>query len=184
MLHGFGKPMHNADSKEILYQASLHNLHQFGCYPSRHTPEIQCCQGKFGPMLKASMMVDYTHDSKMLWRLWDPKFQKVKAQSEVVFDEQRNTQMLCHHGCNEIAIFGLPEDEKYVEETDTGDEPLRGQDSQPTQIGKRFTSHLHEAPEEEAENAHSWHLHREDQTTQRLPPDTENANSRCLHRED
>jgi len=26
MLHGFGKPMHDADGNEISYQASLHNL--------------------------------------------------------------------------------------------------------------------------------------------------------------
>jgi hypothetical protein len=31
---------------------------------------------------------------------------------------------------------GLPEDEEDVEETDTGDEPLR--DRQPTQTAKRF----------------------------------------------
>jgi hypothetical protein len=56
--------------------------------------------------------------------------------------------MSCQHGSNEIDIFGLSEDEEYVEETDTGDEPLR--DSQPTQIGKRSKSHMHEAPDEEA----------------------------------
>jgi len=63
-------------------------------------------------------------------------------------------------------MFGLlPEDEEYVEETDTRDEPLR--DSQPTQIGKRSKSHMQEAPDEEAENAHSRRLRREDQTARR-----------------
>jgi hypothetical protein len=105
------------------------------------------------------MMVGYTHDSKTLWRIWDPKSQKVKAQSEVVFDEERNADVLCQHGSNEIDIFGLPEDEKYGDETDTGGEPLRGKDSQPTQIGKRSTSRMHEAPDKETENiAHSRHL--------------------------
>jgi len=48
-------------------------------------------------------------------------------------------------------MFGLPDDEVYVNKTDTGDEPLRGQDCQPTQIGKRSTSRMHDAPDEESE---------------------------------
>jgi hypothetical protein len=42
-----------------------------------------------------------------------------------------------------------------VDEIDTGGESLRGQDSQPRQIGKRCTSHMHEALDKEAEDAHS-----------------------------
>jgi hypothetical protein len=78
--------------------------------------------------------------------------------------------MPCQHGSNEFDIFGLPDDEKYVDEIDTGGEPLRGQDSQPTQI----------------ENiAHSRHLRREEQTAQYSAADAENiAHSRRLHRED
>ena len=102
------------------------------------------------------MMVSYTHNSKTLCRLWNPEFQRVKAQSEVVFDEERNAHMSCQHESNEIDIFELPEDEEYVEKSATGDEPLR--DSQPTQIGKRSKSHMHKAPDEEAENAHSRRL--------------------------
>jgi hypothetical protein len=114
------------------------------------------------------MMVGYTHDSKTLWMICDPEFQKVKAQSEVVFDEERNAHMSCQHGSNVIDIFGLPEDEEYVDEIDTGGEPLRGQDSQPTQIGKRSTSLMHEATDEEPENiTHSRRLRREDQTARR-----------------
>jgi hypothetical protein len=75
------------------------------------------------------MMVGYTQDSKTLWRIWDPEFQNVKAQSEVGFDEERNAHMSCRHGSNEINIFRLPKDEEDVDETDTGDDPLRGQDS-------------------------------------------------------
>jgi len=82
-------------------------------------------------------MVGYTHDSKMLWRLWDPEFERAKAQSEVVFDEEWNAHMSCQHESNEIDIFELTEDEEYVEESDTGDEPLR--DSQPIQIGSQST---------------------------------------------
>jgi len=124
MLHGFGKPTHDADGNEISYKASLHNLRRFGCYASRLIPEVQRRQGKFGPRSKPCMMVGYTHDSKTLWRIWHPEFQKVKAQSEVVFDEERNSHMSCQPGSNEIDMFGLPEDEEYVDEKDTGDEPL------------------------------------------------------------
>jgi len=105
MLNGFGKPTHDADGNEISYQASLHNLHQFGCYRSRLIPEVQRRQGKFGPRSMTCMMVGYTHDSKTLWSIWDPEFQKVKAQSEVVFDVERNAHMSCQHGSNEIDIF-------------------------------------------------------------------------------
>jgi hypothetical protein len=38
MLHGFGKPTHDADGNEISYQASLHNLRRFGSYASRLIP--------------------------------------------------------------------------------------------------------------------------------------------------
>jgi hypothetical protein len=59
----------------------------------------------FGPRLKPCMMVGYTHDSKSLWRIWDPEFQRVKTQSEVVFDEERNADMSCPHGSNEIDML-------------------------------------------------------------------------------
>jgi len=135
-------------------------------------------------------MVGYTHDSKTLWGLWDPEFQRVKAQSKVVFDEERNAHMSCQHETNEIDMFELPEDEEYVEETDTGDGPLRDSQptqigSQPTQIGKRSKSHMHKAPDEEAENAHSRRLRRQDQTAQRSAANAENiTHSRRLRRED
>jgi len=134
MLHGFGKPTDDAGSNEISYQASLHNLRRFGCYASTLIPEVQR-RGKFGPRSKPCMMAGYTHDLKTLCRIWDPEFQKVRAQSEAVFDEERNSHMSCLHESNEIDtdMFGLPEDKEYIEEIDTGDEPLRRQDSQPTQ---------------------------------------------------
>jgi hypothetical protein len=186
MLHGFAKLTHDAAGNKISYQSSLHNLRRFGCYASRLIPRIQRCQGEFDPRSKPFMMVGYTHDSKTLWRIWDPKFQMVKAQSEVVFDEETNAHMSCQHVSNEINIFGLPEDEEYVEEIDTGDEPLRGQDSLSTQIGKRSTTRMHETvPDEEAENAHRRRLRLEDQTALRSAADAEIiAHSRRLHRED
>ena len=182
MLHGFGKPTHNADGNKISYQASLHNLRRFECYASRLIPEVQR-RGKFGPRSNPCMIAGYPHDSKTLWWLWDPKFRRVKAQSEVVFNEGRNAHMSCQHESNEIDIFELPEDEEYVEESDTGDEPLR--DSQPTQIGKISKSHMPKAPDEEAKNTHSRHLRREDQTAPRSAANAENiAHSRRLRQED
>jgi hypothetical protein len=182
MMDGFAKLMHDADGNKILYQASLHNLSRLGCYASRLIPKVQCRQGKLGPSSKPCMMVGYTHDSTTLLRIWDPEFQKIKPQREVVFNEERNAHMSCRHGSNEFAIFELSEDEEYVEETDTGDGPLR--DSQPTQISKRSKSHIHKAPDEEAENAHSLRLHGEDQTTQHSAANAENTNIRHLRRVD
>jgi len=126
MLHGFGKLTHNADGNESSYQVSLHNIRLFGSYTSGLIPKAERHQGMFGTRSKPCMMVGYTHDAKMMWRIWDSEFQKVKAQSEVVFDEERNAHMSCQHGSNEIDILVLPEDKEYVKETDTGDEPLRG----------------------------------------------------------
>jgi hypothetical protein len=81
MLYGFGTLTYNADGNEISYQDSLHNLCRFGCYASRPIPEVQRRQGKFSPRYNPCMVVDYTHDSKTLTMIWDPEFQKVKAQS-------------------------------------------------------------------------------------------------------
>jgi hypothetical protein len=152
MLYGFGKPMHNTAGNEISYQAPLHNLHRFGCYAISHSQSSMPPGQVRNTRSKPCMMVGYTHDSKTLWRIWGPEFHKVKAQSEVVFDEERNAHTSCQHESNEIDadMFGLPKDKEYIEEIDTGDEPLRGQDSQPTQLGKRSTSHMHKAPDEEA----------------------------------
>jgi len=95
--------------------------------------------------------------------------------------------MSCLHETNEIDtnMFGLLEDKEYIEETDTGDEPLRRKDSQPTQSGKRSTSHIHKAPDEEAENADSRRLRRENQTAQHSAADAKNiAHSQRLGRKD
>jgi len=83
-------------------------------------------------------------------------------------------------------IFGVPEEEDYVVETDTGNQPLPGQDSQPTQIGKRSTAHMHEAPDKEEEHiAHSQRLHREDQIAQFSAAGAENiTHNRRLHQVD
>jgi len=78
-----------------------------------------------------SMMVGYTHNSSMLCRIWDPKWQNVKVQLEVIFNEWRDGHLWCQHDRNEIDtdIFGLPENIKYIKEIATRDEPLWEQDS-------------------------------------------------------
>jgi len=81
---------------------------------------------------KACMMVGYVHDSTTLWRIWDPEHNTVKAQSDVIFDEERNAyiscpqSLLCKKGVHdndleettEIDIFGLLEEETHIEEID------------------------------------------------------------------
>jgi hypothetical protein len=136
------------------------------------------------------MKMGYSHHSKTLWRISDPKLQRVKSQSEVVFDEKRNAHMSCQHGSNQIDMFGLPEDEEYVEETDTADDPLQASQltqtgSQSMQIRRRSKSHMHEEPNKYAENTHSQSLRREDQTSQHSAANAENiAHSPRLCRED
>jgi len=73
------------------------------------------------------MIVGFTHDSNTLWRIWDPELQKLKARSEVVFDKERNAHMPCQHGNNTIDtdMFALPEGKENIQDTDSGDEPLR-----------------------------------------------------------
>ena len=65
-------------------------------------------------------------------------------------------------------MFGLPDNEEYDEEIDTGDEPLEGQDSQHTQL----------------EIAHNQRLRREYRTAQRSAANAEHAHIQRLHRED
>jgi hypothetical protein len=62
MLQGFGKPTHDAEGNEILYQPSLHNVCRFGCYAGQFIPKDQCRQGRFDPRSKPYMMSGYTHD--------------------------------------------------------------------------------------------------------------------------
>jgi hypothetical protein len=81
-------------------------------FPKFNAARVNSAQGQ------SPVMVGYIHDSKTLWRIWDPEFQRVKAQTEVIFDKERNTHMSCQHESNEIDtdIFGLPEDKEHIEE--------------------------------------------------------------------
>jgi hypothetical protein len=126
MLQAFGKPSHNNDGNEISYKAPLHHLRRFGCYASRLIPEPQR-HGKFSPRSKPCMMVGYVHDSTTLWRIWDPAFQVVRSQSNVIFDEERNTHASCLPG-DHTDIFELPEETEYIEEIDSGDGFLQAKD--------------------------------------------------------
>jgi len=80
----------------------------------------------------------------------------------------------------------LSEDNKYMDETDTRDQPLRRPASQPTQSGNRSTTHVHEAPDGNAENTYSRCLRRENQKAHRLAAADADiiAHSWRLHRKD
>jgi len=126
MLQAFGKPSHDNDGNEISYKAPLHHLRQFSCYASQLVPELHH-HGEFSPRSKPCMMVSYVHDSTTLSRIWDPAFQVVRLQSDVVFDEERNAHALCLQG-DKTDIFELPEETEYIEEIDSGDGFLWAQD--------------------------------------------------------
>jgi len=56
-----------------------------------------------------------------------PNFQVVRAESEVIFDEERNAYISCT--TDGIDIFGLSEDAEYIEELHTGDGLLQAQNT-------------------------------------------------------
>jgi hypothetical protein len=126
MLHAFGNPTHDEAGNKISYKARLHRLRRFGCCVSKHIPEVQR-RSKFGPRSKPCMMVGYTHDSTTLWRIWDTSFQVVRAQSEVISDEERNA--FVSSTTDGVDSLGLPEDTEYIPELHTGDGLLRVQDT-------------------------------------------------------
>jgi hypothetical protein len=79
------------------------------------------------------MMVGYVHDSTTLWRIWDPEHNTVKAQSDVIFDQDRNAYISCPQSLkrknlgemdqldeiSDIDLFDQPQEEIQVEEIDT-----------------------------------------------------------------
>jgi len=142
MLHSYGKPEYdkppdNPTRMKISYKAPLHHLCRFGCYISRLIPEKQRTDKKLGARSKACMMVGYVHNSTTLWRIWDPEHNTVKAQSDVIFDEDRNAYISCPQSLKrknssetkqpeetteeitEIDLFDLPQEEIHIEEIDT-----------------------------------------------------------------
>jgi len=79
-------------------------------------------------------MVGYVHDSTILWRIWDPKPNTVMAQSDVIFDEDRNPYILCPQSVKcknsgkiiqteeftKIDLFDLLQEEIHIEDIDLG----------------------------------------------------------------
>ena len=61
-------------------------------------------------------MVGYVHDSTTLWRIWDPAFQVVRSQSDVIFDKERNAHASCLQG-DQTDIFELPEETEYIQKS-------------------------------------------------------------------
>jgi len=109
-------------------------------------------------------MVCYTHHWHTLCRIWHPKVQMAKAQSDVVSHTGWNVHMFCQHESNVAYMFRLPSDEEYVKRTGIRDGPLHN--GQSMQISKRTTSYMQPAPGNEAPNAHGQRLCRVDHTAQ------------------
>jgi len=130
------------------------------------------------------MIVGYIQNSKTLGSIWDPQYLQMIAQSEVIIDAKWKVHMSCKHGSKEIYMFGVPDNEKYVKEIDTGDECLQRQNSQPAQLGKTSLSYMLKCSDIEAETTHNQLLHREDCTVQYPTVDMEMAHCQHLHQED
>ena len=80
---------------------TIHNLHQFGCYPSRLIPKVQRL-GKFRSKSKPCMIVGYTRNPETFWRIWNCQFQKVNVESEVIIGEESNAHISSLYKSNEI----------------------------------------------------------------------------------
>ena len=81
-------------------------------------------------LTRACMMVSYLHDSTTLRRISDLEHNTVKAQSDVIFDKERNAYISCPQSLKrkqgvhddgsdepeettEVDIFGLPQEHTY-----------------------------------------------------------------------
>jgi len=135
MLQSYGKhesekPLDDPTRKKISYKAPLNYPRQFGCYISRLIPEKQRTDTKLGDGSKACMMVGYVHDSTTSWRIWNPEHNTVKAQSDVICDEDWNAYISCPRSLKrknsgeidqleeitEIDLFDQPQQEVHVED--------------------------------------------------------------------
>jgi len=69
-------------------------------------------------------MVSYIYDLTTHWRIWNPAFQIVRSQLNVIFDEERNAHSSFLHGYK-TDLFEQPGETEYAEEMETdGDELL------------------------------------------------------------
>jgi len=73
-------------------------------------------------------MVSYIHELTTLWRMWDPAFQVVRSQSNVIFDKERNPYASCLPRA-QTDILEQPEETEYIEEIDSGDGLLQNNKS-------------------------------------------------------
>jgi len=79
------------------------------------------------------MIVGNVHDSTTVWRILDPEHNTVKAQSDVIFDKDRNVYISCPQSLKrknsseteqpeiteeltEIDLFDLPQAEIHIED--------------------------------------------------------------------
>jgi hypothetical protein len=106
-------------------------------------------------------MVGYVHDSTTLWTMWDPAFQIVRTQLDVIFDEERNTQASRLHG-DQTDIFELREETEYVDEIEPGGDGLVCDNAGTSRTGEGHGSGNHD---------------RTDNDTDRILPDTDNRQS-------
>ena len=160
MPQAFGKPCHNNDGNEISYKALLHNLRQFGCYPSRLIPEPQR-HGNLSLRSKPCMIVGYVHDWTTLWTMCDPAFREVRSQSDVISDEEKNAHSSSLHR-DQRDIFELPEGTEYVEEIETGGDGLLHDHAGTSRTGEGHGSGDHDCTDDD---------------TNRNVPDTDNCRS-------
>jgi transposase InsO family protein len=64
----------------------LGHLRRFGCAAYRLIPKEQRT-GKFGERSRKCLFLGYVHDTRTIWRLWDPVSKRVIQASDVQFDE-------------------------------------------------------------------------------------------------
>jgi len=118
-------------------------------------------------------MVGYVHDSTTLWRIWDPAFQVVRLQSDVIFDDERNAHASCLQG-DQTDIFELPEETEYIKEIDSGDGFLQAQDYE---MGGDGLLHDHAGTSQTGEGHGSGDHDCTDDDTDHNLPDADNRRS-------
>jgi len=97
----------------------LHHLRRFGCLAYRRIPKEQRIDTKMGARSKPCMMLGYVHDTRKIWRIWDPEQRKVVNCSDVKFDENQTARISCID--NENNALGLPGKEPIYTEEVTSD---------------------------------------------------------------
>jgi len=97
------------------------------------------------------MMVGYVRDATTLWRIWDPALLVVRSQSDVIFNEERNTHASCLHA-DQTGIFEHPEEMEYVEEIETGRDGLLYDHAGTSQTGEGDGSGDHDCTDNDTDH--------------------------------